>query len=101
MIISKFSTLTRRWYKTARWRTLRRDILARDQFTCQVPECGQFFGDATNLIAHHRKPPNGNESLFWNPGNLQCVCKKCHDDLLSRENAEDAKPDSGFTNSWP
>lgn len=77
----------RRWYKTARWQALRWQILVRDLFTCQWPGCGRIEGDTSQLVADHRTPHRGDKSLFWDAGNLWCLCKPCHDGAKQREEA--------------
>ena len=74
----------RRWYKTARWQRLRWAVLVRDRFTCQWPGCGRVEANTSQLVADHRRPHRGDEALFWAEGNLQCLCKPCHDSLKAR-----------------
>lgn len=69
----------RQWYKTARWQRLRWRVLVRDLFTCQRPGCGRVEADTALLVADHVEPHRGDEALFWAEGNLQCLCKPCHD----------------------
>jgi len=69
----------RAWYNTQRWRNLRLAIFKRDRFTCQWPGCGRIDGNTSRLIADHRKAHRGDAALFWDEGNLQTLCKPCHD----------------------
>jgi 5-methylcytosine-specific restriction endonuclease McrA len=69
----------RAWYKTARWQRLRWSVLVRDLFTCQWPGCGTVETDTALLVADHVTPHRGDERLFWDDANLQCLCKACHD----------------------
>ncbi|MBD8677940.1 HNH endonuclease [Sphingomonas sp. CFBP 13720] len=73
----------RRWYKTARWQTLRWSVLVRDLFTCQ--RCQIIMSDTSQLVADHTKAHRGDEALFWDDRNLQCLCKRCHDSDKQRE----------------
>jgi Restriction endonuclease len=75
----------RKWYKTARWQKLRMKVLIRDRFTCQMVGCGRVDGNTSRLVADHKKPHRGDERLFWDEQNLQCLCKPCHDRLKQRE----------------
>lgn len=75
----------RRWYKTARWQRLRMSILVRDLFKCQWPGCGMSTNDTSQLVADHKIAHRGDEDLFWDENNLQCLCKPCHDRLKQRE----------------
>lgn len=77
----------RGWYKTARWQRLRMSILERDMFTCQWPGCGHIEADTSQLVADHRKPHRGDDRLFWDADNLQCLCKPCHDGPKARAEA--------------
>lgn len=68
----------KRHYNTTRWRKLRWSILVRDRFTCQM--CGKVEGNTALLVADHKVPHRGSERLFWDPENLQALCKSpCHD----------------------
>jgi 5-methylcytosine-specific restriction endonuclease McrA len=76
----------RAWYKTARWQRLRWDVLVRDLFTCAM--CGVVKGSDTSLlVADHKVPHRGDPDLFWDAGNLQCLCKRCHDGAKQRAEA--------------
>lgn len=71
----------RAWYKTAAWQRLRWSVLVRDLFTCQMTGCGRIEADTSKLVADHRTPHRGDQRLFWDESNLQCLCKPCHDRL--------------------
>jgi len=73
----------RAWYKTARWQRLRWSVLVRDLFTCR--RCGRIEGETKLLVSDHVRPHRGDEALFWDPGNLQCLCKACHDSAKQSE----------------
>ncbi len=70
------------WYKTAAWQRLRWQVLLRDRFTCQM--CCVIEGRKGQLVADHKHPHRGDEGLFWDPDNLQCLCKTCHDSTKQR-----------------
>lgn len=74
----------REWYNTTRWRALRLVIFARDLFTCQWPGCGRIEGNTSKLVADHVRPHRGDARLFWDEGNLQTLCKPCHDSKKQR-----------------
>jgi 5-methylcytosine-specific restriction protein A len=67
----------RAWYKTSRWQRLRWSVLVEDLFTCAV--CKVIHSDTSQLVADHKVAHRGNAALFWDKGNLQCLCKACHD----------------------
>jgi 5-methylcytosine-specific restriction endonuclease McrA len=69
----------RKWYKTAQWKRLRQATFLRDLFTCQMPGCGRIEGKTSRLICDHVKPHRGDERKFFDPENLQTLCKPCHD----------------------
>lgn len=73
----------RRWYKTSAWQRLRWRVLVRDRFTCQI--CGRVEHETSQLVADHRAPHRGDEALFWDEDNLQCLCKPCHDGIKQRQ----------------
>ncbi|TCQ28251.1 HNH endonuclease [Rhizobium sp. PP-CC-3G-465] len=77
-----------KWYYTARWKRLRMSILVRDLFTCA--ECGKIEGNSANLVAHHKTPHKGDEALFWDDGNLTCVCRTCHDGPIQKRERANA-----------
>lgn len=75
----------RAWYKTAAWRALRLKIFVRDLFTCQMRGCNRIESDTSRLVCDHIQPHRGDEMLFWDEGNLQTLCKPCHDRLKQAE----------------
>lgn len=78
----------RAWYKTARWQKLRWSVLVRDLFTCQRPQCHRIEPNTSLLVADHKVAHRGDERLFWDETNLQCICKSCHDGDKQREERE-------------
>ncbi|ADH87347.1 HNH endonuclease [Ancylobacter novellus DSM 506] len=75
----------RAWYKTARWRALRLRVFTRDLFACQMKDCGRVEADTSLLVCDHIHPHRGDEHLFWDEGNLQTLCKPCHDSVKQAE----------------
>jgi 5-methylcytosine-specific restriction endonuclease McrA len=69
------------WLNTSRWQALRRQVLARDGFTCQQtgePLIGRY--PAWNSpVVDHIEPHRGDPELFWDADNLQSVSKEWHD----------------------
>ncbi len=83
---SRFRDATQPWrkcYKTARWQKLRWFVLVRDLFTCR--RCHRIEGTTSLLVADHVTPHRGDETLFWDDQNLQCLCKTCHDSAKQSE----------------
>lgn len=67
---------------------LRWEVLARDMFTCQI--CRTTHGNTRLLEADHIIPHKGQELLFWDAGNLWCVCGQCHSTVCQRIEAQHA-----------
>ena len=75
----------RKWYSTAEWKRLKAQTHARDLFTCQEPTCGRLIQDPRDRIADHKAPHRGDRDLFFDPANIQTLCKPCHDGTKQRE----------------
>ena len=59
-------------YSTVRWQRLRKTVLAAHPI-CAI--CGKEKATVVDHVIPHR----GNKALFYDPGNLQALCKACHD----------------------
>lgn len=77
----------RKWYKTARWRALRLEVLVRDNYTCQRTGviCGGKYPAPDSPTVNHKRPHRGDERLFWDSDNLETVTKAVHDGEIQRE----------------
>lgn len=77
----------RRWYRTARWQKLRREVFARDLYVCQRTGdlCTGKGNDPMAPVANHKVPHRGDPKLFWDPANLETVAKHVHDGEIQRE----------------
>lgn len=71
---SKTAEAWRRWYKVAAWAEIRRAVFLRDGYRCQM--CGLV---TPRPIADHIKPHRGDRRRFFDLGNVQTLCKPCHD----------------------
>lgn len=80
----------RAWYNTARWQKLRWQVLKDAAFICAL--CGKGESDTAKLVGDHIKPHRGDEALFYDRANVQCLCKSCHDGAKQREERQ-----QGFT----
>lgn len=87
----------RRLYKTARWRGLRLAVLASSPLCVRCEKKGLTV-QAT--VVNHRTPHKGDEALFWNRGNLEAVCKPCHDGPIQREEIKGYSREVG-SDGWP
>lgn len=67
------------WYRSARWRALRREVIGAQGGCCAVCGC------TTLLEVHHRVPHRGDEELFYNRDNLMVLCKRHHNEITAIE----------------
>ena len=58
-----------KWYTKPRWRKLRAKFLANHKYC----KCRALATEVDHIKAH-----KGHYGLFYNPGNLQALCKSCH-----------------------
>lgn len=63
-------------YGTERWQDIRRAVLLESPFCVRCLEKGVY---SLATVVDHIKPHKGDEKLFWDMGNLQPLCKVCHD----------------------
>lgn len=77
----------RAWYKTARWRALRQEVLIRDGYTCQRTGqvCAGKYPDPNSPTVNHKRPHRGDPALFWDITNLEVVAKSVHDSAIQKE----------------
>lgn len=69
----KWSSQTQSERKSAKYRNLRREILERDNYTCQI--CNLRGGD---LNVDHIKPYSKFPELRFSEENLRTLCVPCH-----------------------
>lgn len=58
-------------FNTKEWRELRKRLLKLHPY-CDI------CGSTEQLELHHIQKHHGNPLLFFNPSNLQVLCKQCH-----------------------
>lgn len=68
-------------YSTAQWKRLRKNQLQVKPF-CAF--CLQLGTKAPATVVDHITPHKGNKELFFDPLNLQSLCKTCHDSAKKR-----------------
>lgn len=83
----------RHLYGTAAWRALSWRVRVEDGFNCR--RCGKVEGRKGQTVADHIRRPEGDERLFWDRANLQCLCKPCHDRVKQAEEARAARRAGG------
>jgi 5-methylcytosine-specific restriction endonuclease McrA len=68
-------------YDLSEWESLRRQTFQRDALICAL--CGRVcagrYPSASSPVCDHIRPHRGALALFLDPGNLQTLCKSCHD----------------------
>ena len=64
------------FYSTAGWQALRGQQL-RLEPTCRL--CRQAGRVTPATVADHIEPHRGDRARFFDPANLQSLCKTCHD----------------------
>lgn len=69
-------------YKTKAWQNLRKYVLMRDSYLCQV---GMRYGKREDAeVVHHIFPVEEYPELFYNPDNLISLSKKAHNKMHDR-----------------
>jgi 5-methylcytosine-specific restriction endonuclease McrA len=64
-----------RRYSTSAWQRLRKQVLARDGYQCQLQ--GARCRGIANTV-HHRLHSSTHPHLFWDPSNLEASCGPCN-----------------------
>jgi 5-methylcytosine-specific restriction enzyme A len=73
---AEYRSQTQGLYNSRGWGRLRAAQLRREPH-CRCCASVNQFTPAT--VADHIQPHKGDRRLFFDPGNLQSLCKKCHD----------------------
>ena len=71
----------RRWYNSKLWRQRRAEQLTAEPYCRRHARRGETV---VATVANHIKPHRGNWTLFAE-GELECLCKPCHDGEAQRE----------------
>lgn len=69
-------------YNSSRWQRLRRYALNKQPLCV---ECLKAKRITPATVVDHIKPHKGDEKLFYDIGNLQPLCKSCHDRKTAKE----------------
>lgn len=92
----------RHLYKRKAWEALRVRIMAESEGQCAM--CGTLcigpHGKPDSPVVDHIKPHKGDEALFFDPDNLQLLCKRCHDGTKAREESR-GWIDGADADGWP
>jgi len=65
----------RKFYDTTAWRRVRKYVLARDGYMCQL-RCSKNCKGTANSADHIRRPEDG--GAIFDPQNLQAACVSCN-----------------------
>lgn len=68
-----------------RWQKLRLEVLASSDWKCAW--CGNGLSDGETLHVHHRQYFKGREPWEYEPGQLEVLCKGCHQDEHEKDDA--------------
>ena len=79
---------TIKWLNSARYIKTRKNYLNRNPL-CK--RCSTMLNPVLATILDHITPHRGDSDLFWDVGNVQGLCKRCHDRKTASE-------DGGFGN---
>ena len=62
----------------SKWQKRRKVFLALNPL-CNDPDQRHEGVTVAATVVDHIKPHKGDEALFWDPTNLQALCRRCHD----------------------
>ncbi|WP_108259333.1 HNH endonuclease [Mangrovicoccus ximenensis] len=72
-------------YCKARWQHLRMSVLKAANFTCVRCSSISRHPKGSDMHADHIVAHRGDEALFYDRSNLQCLCARCHNSDKQRE----------------
>ena len=75
LLLQKWIYASERGYG-AKWQRERRKFLDSNPFCVKCYEEGHL---TKATVVDHIKPHRGDQKLFWDRGNWQALCKRCHD----------------------
>lgn len=68
-------------YEDPVYKRAREQVLKRDKYRCQMPDCNR----RKPLNVHHIQTWSKASSLRFEPFNLITLCRKCHDSIKNME----------------
>ena len=92
-LTNKSNGYDRKFYKSARWHSLRESIMRRDGYMCR--ECRRFGKCTEGTNVHHILPREQFPQYQYDPRNLITLCNRCHDAMHYR--ADRSLTDTGKT----
>ena len=84
-------------YTTSRWRKARARFLANYPLCSFCERVGRV---EPSTVVDHATPHKGDMALFWDEGNWQALCKRCHDSDKQRIDAGQVVKQIGL-DGWP
>ena len=88
------SMTQRSFYMTYAWESKARQILKRDRYECQ--ECRRRGRYSRAQCVHHKQELKARPELAFEDGNLESLCKRCHN-LAHGKHLSKAKGEQRFT----
>ena len=82
-----YSDNSSRPYKSPKYLRFRREVLLRDDFCCQWPDCDKSANEGCRIVVHHIVRWADNEKLRYEPKNGISLCTEHHDMVTGREAA--------------
>lgn len=71
----------KRNYLDPEYEAFRKEVLKRDRYKCQMPDCGS----RKKLHVHHIKPWSKAAALRYDTLNGITLCKACHESITGKE----------------
>jgi len=88
----------RAWYKTRAWQILRQSQLTA-QPLCRMCDSQGYVTAAS--VVDHIKAHKGDRIAFFDPSNLQSLCKPCHDRHAQRRDRTGREAPAIGLDGWP
>ena len=74
------------FYKTAKWKSKRENVLRRDEYMCR--ECRRYGMTTPATTVHHIYPLEQYPEWKWATWNMLSLCDACHNKMHNRETGE-------------
>jgi 5-methylcytosine-specific restriction endonuclease McrA len=84
-------------YRTSAWRSVRRTVLIRDGYLCQLKIAKRCRGTA-NSVDHRIRPEDGGS--VYDPNNLVSCCVPCNTAKRNQQIAKRAKQSFRTSREW-
>lgn len=78
--------MSKKFYKSKKWKKKRQSILKRDEYLCR--ECKRYGKTTQATTVHHILPLEQRPDLKLNSINLISLCNECHNQMHDRNTNE-------------